>query len=521
MTATAPEVDEEVKTDSPAAILNRALKAEEDSETILGMVKEKEGEMNGVNVATALHRLATINKKKRVAREALFRDSRFALLLDAIDKHSAELQPRSVADVLWSLATLQHFPARLLKPVITSLVQALQKKTFEAQHLSTAVWALASLETRPMRLSGLGDVVADNATVPKSVLDVILVRIEAQAVSLVSKMNQQNCANLLWGFAKLDYQPTELLPKILKRLVEPGMLVNAKPVEVADTAYSLAELNPPKDAEFHNLTKAIAARVSPDGILDSFSSRQLTVLMSAMLRLDAISALPEGRLDEWISAVRKGHEAKPMISADARNLEKTLATLGREASWVKRSEMLNNWVDMASGTSAGKARAYSDDELHAVFKVIDTDKSGDIDQDELLYAMQKINKDVDAQMVKKMLDMADSDGDYQVSFEEFKQIMVKQGKMLNKWVDMASGKARTPKKYSEEELLATFKAIDTDDSGDIDQRELLKAIQEINPAADARMVEKMLNFADADGDRQVSFDEFKQIMAKQSELVVS
>ena len=72
-------------------------------------------------------------------------------------------------------------------------------------------------------------------------------------------------------------------------------------------------------------------------------------------------------------------------------------------------------------------------------KVIDTDKSGDIDQAELLYAMQKINPEVDEEMIDEMLDFADSDGDKQVSFVEFKKIMVSQGKMLNKWASGDSG----------------------------------------------------------------------------------
>lgn len=415
--------------DSPAGILNRQLNALEDSEAILELVAEKEKEMNAVNLATGLHRLASVNKKQRVSREALFRDPRFASLLDAIDHHSIELTPRSVADVLWSLATLQHFPARLLKPVITSVVRALEKQAFEAQHLSTAVWALASLETRPMRLSALGDVVADNATVPKSVSDLILARIETQAIPLVSSMNQQNCANLLWGFAKLDYQPTELMPKLAARLLEPGMVANAKPVEVTDLAYALAELKAPKE-DYKKLIIALADRATPGKTRNAFSSRQVVVVMSSLLRLDAIDLLRDGLLDEWIGAVRVAHEAQPMLAKDSRNLEETLTALGLDASWVKRTEMLNKWVEMAAGRGDGKGRAYTDEELLATFKAIDTDNSGDIDKAELLEAIQQINPGVDSKTVMKMLNFADGDGDQQVSFEEFKQIMLKQSKMV-------------------------------------------------------------------------------------------
>ena len=49
--------------------------------------------------------------------------------------------------MLWSSATLQHWPPRLLSPVLTGVVRGLQADAFEAQHLSTMAWALARLNT--------------------------------------------------------------------------------------------------------------------------------------------------------------------------------------------------------------------------------------------------------------------------------------------------------------------------------------------------------------------------------------
>lgn len=459
MTATASTEEEDCPVESESATLNRELNASGDSDAILGIVEANANTMNAVNVATALHRLASINKKRRAEREALFRDPRFARLLDAVDQHSAELNPRSVADVLWSLATLHHWPARLLKPVVEAVVRTLARQTFKAQHLSTIVWALASLESRPMRLSSLGDVVADNASVPKSVSDILLKRIEAQAIPLTGQMNPQNCVNLLWGCAKLGYQPTALLPAIATRLIEPGMISKAIPVEVADLAFALAELEnicpDPGDGEkaggpeaeetcavpevqktreiYNDLLLGLADRAAPEAILSSFSSRQLVVLMSSMIQLDAIPLLPDGRVDAWIGAVRAAHVAKPMLSKDARNLETALRELGKDASWVKRTEMLNRWLAIAEGRSTASS-AYTDAELLITFRAIDTDNSGDIDQAELLDALKQINPDADAKTVEGMLSFADEDGDRSVSFEEFKQIMVKQKKPPKKFV---------------------------------------------------------------------------------------
>jgi Ca2+-binding EF-hand superfamily protein len=418
------------KEESETVALNRKLNALDDSSAILDVFEKSGDTVNAVNVATTLHRLASINKKQRVGREALFRDARFSHLMDAVDEHSEEFKPRSVADVLWSLATLQHWPAKLLKPVITALVKTLEKKGFEAQHLSTIVWALASLNARPQRLSGFNDVVDDMASVPKSVADIILAKIETQAVPIVDSMNPQNCANLLWGYAKLGYQPSTLLPKLAPALLEPNMLSVAKPVEVSDLAYALAELEAPA-SEYADLIVALADRAKPETNLSAFSSRHLVNLICSLERLQAMDLLAEGVLDDWVNAVRMLHGNKRLISDDAERLEKTLKALGLDATWVKRSEMLTSWVDMADGKARDKkARKYTTADLRAAFDAIDTDNSGDIDQAELLEAIQQFNPDADAKTVEGMLSFADRDGDRQVSFEEFKDIMLKQSKRV-------------------------------------------------------------------------------------------
>ena len=46
----------------------------------------------------------------------MLRDVRFVRLIDALAEQSTELGARSVADVLWSLATLQHCEALGLDP---------------------------------------------------------------------------------------------------------------------------------------------------------------------------------------------------------------------------------------------------------------------------------------------------------------------------------------------------------------------------------------------------------------------
>ena len=446
---------------SPAAVVNRSILRAKVSEEILSIDVDQ---LSAVNVATALHRLAVINKTNRAGRDSLLRDARFQALIDAVVDNSAKLSPRSVSDVLWSCATLQHWPAVVLKPLLTAVAELLAAtealsdkaatseaageevvepevgeymakfeeatlraqdaevapadgapRAFEPQHLSTMVWALARLECKPTRL---------------------LERIEALAAGMTAGLNMQNCANLLWGFAKLNYVPVTLLPALADAMLErkATLIDGAKPVEVSDTAFALGILAHDRrafadalggSAEMRAakpLLLALAERASPDGVLGAFSSRQVVVLIWAFARLKLTDELPAGRLDEWVSAVRVAHEATPLLARDARNLERSLEALGLDATWIKRSEMLNVWKELAAGRG-GPGREFTDAELRNAFDVIDTDKSGDIDVSELTEALRAINPDADDATIDGMIALGDVDGDKEISFYEFKKIL--------------------------------------------------------------------------------------------------
>lgn len=413
-TSATSEAPAEVKV-SVNSVLNGKICQARDSEDVLKLVDENYETLNAVNAATALHRIAARNKKARARRDVLERDQRFQKLVDAIrDKASDDdVSARSVADALWSFATLDHFPATLLVPILTSVSVQLEREAFAANHLSTVVWALARLQCKPVKL---------------------LERIEQQAIAEMGDMDMQNVANMLWGCAKLQYQPAALLPKLSAALVEAGFLADAKPVEVADLAFALEKL---ENSRHEPLLLAMAARAAPDAALGEFSSRQLVTLISAFTALEATDVLPDGLLDEWVGAVRTAHRTRPLLAVDARRLEACLAQLGIDGGWIKSTEMLAAWAEKSKGGD-GRAQRYTDEELEKVFASIDTDGSGDIDQTELTAAIKAINPEVDDETVQGMLKLADADGNATVDLDEFKLLM--RGNMGGAAAAAAAGK---------------------------------------------------------------------------------
>jgi len=382
--------------------LNGQLARSTSVEGVLSLVAEHEPSLNAINVATALHRLAAINKKRRAGRDAMLRDVRFVRLIDALAEQSTELGARSVADVLWSLATLQHWPSTLLSPVLTAVNAALDGGGFEAQHLATMTWALAKLETKPVRL---------------------LEKIEAQVTPRLDSLSLQNVANLLWGFATLSYTPsgTLLQPLTLVSTLSPTLMEDAQPVEIANLAFALGRLAAPR--EHDEALMALARVASPECALPLFSSRQLVTLLDVYTRLDAAARLPDGLLDNWVAAVRTAHEARPLMARDGRVLAAALERLSMDTSWIKRSEMLNAWIQSVDGSTRRPSRSYSEEELRAAFDVIDADQSGDIDLDELRSAIRAIKTSTDDQAIEQMIALADADGSGSIDFEEFVDLM--------------------------------------------------------------------------------------------------
>eukprot|EP00316_Scyphosphaera_apsteinii_P023907 CAMPEP_0119322792 /NCGR_PEP_ID=MMETSP1333-20130426/59204_1 /TAXON_ID=418940 /ORGANISM="Scyphosphaera apsteinii, Strain RCC1455" /LENGTH=340 /DNA_ID=CAMNT_0007330115 /DNA_START=107 /DNA_END=1129 /DNA_ORIENTATION=- len=293
---------------SKCGAINKQLNDATDKETVLEITSQTIQRMNAINLATSLHRLARIEKHKRAERESLLRDKRFELLMDAIISRAPDFSPRSVADILWSLATLKYWPPVAVRPVLTQVALHLGRAStaaFEPQHLTIVTWALGTLECKPVKL---------------------LERIEEQALNSVGLLNTQNCANLLWGFAKLKQPTTKLVPAVSDYLMSSGLIQQCKPVEVSDLAFACAVLGKPETSRlFLEDLSTLARRNSK---LNDFSSRQIVMLIWAFARLNIMP--PDGCLDEWRETIVRFGQQRPMLAADRNNLEVALNRLGED-----------------------------------------------------------------------------------------------------------------------------------------------------------------------------------------------
>ena len=238
----------------------------------------------------------------------MLRDQRFSALVDIAADCMEYSNPRSVSDMMWAFATLQHWPPTMLKP-LTRMAAHLEAGAFEAQHLSLITWSFAILELKPTKL---------------------LERIEECSISQLKDLSQQNCANLLWGFAKLNYKPEKLLPKITSKMSDALFLSRMKPVEISDAAFAIAVIGS-KDGQ-GRVNGTTAARATPDDLMHSFSSRQLVTLTWAFARM----ATRPAQLDLWVARIREEHERVPMLAQDQKkNIKAALGRFEVDVEWAQ------------------------------------------------------------------------------------------------------------------------------------------------------------------------------------------
>ena len=138
------------------------------------------------------------------------------------------------------------------------------------------------------------------------------------------------------------------------------------------------------------------------------------------------------------------------------------------------------------------------DELLKTFKALDTDHDGELSKEELLVGYSKIQSEEEAKKeVDRIFKEIDVNGTGAIDFSEFVLATVNQKKLL-----------------SEERLKQVFKMFDTDDSDSISRKEIHAFFSMGNEATDENFVNEMIEEVDKNGDGEISFEEFKQMMGK-------
>lgn len=137
-------------------------------------------------------------------------------------------------------------------------------------------------------------------------------------------------------------------------------------------------------------------------------------------------------------------------------------------------------------------------ELKEVFLAFDVNNDGRLTKNELLEGMSKILTESNvAQSVDALMKTIDSDNNGYIEFEEFIRASINKEKLC-----------------TEKNLKIAFDEFDKDKSGGISASELKQILGDSNRKINDDVWKKMINEIDLNGDGQISFDEFKNMMLK-------
>merc|ERR1712224_56811 len=134
------------------------------------------------------------------------------------------------------------------------------------------------------------------------------------------------------------------------------------------------------------------------------------------------------------------------------------------------------------------------------FDLFDTDASGQIDPKELREAMNSLGLEARNQTIYQMILDMDADGSGDIEFEEFLNLMT----------------AKMSDRDTREDIRKVFRLFDEENAGVVTIRNLRRVAKELGETMEDNELLEMIERADSDGDGNVTFEDFYNIMTKKT-----
>ncbi|CCW61984.1 unnamed protein product [Phytomonas sp. EM1] len=143
--------------------------------------------------------------------------------------------------------------------------------------------------------------------------------------------------------------------------------------------------------------------------------------------------------------------------------------------------------------------ALTDEQIREAFNLFDTDGSGAIDAEEMALAMKGLGfGDLPRDEVERIVRSMKTNANGLVEYSEFEKMI----------------KSRMAPKDSPEEIFKAFQLFDLDKRGKISLANLKEVAKMLGESPGDDVLQEMIAEADEDGDGEVSFEEFKNVMTQ-------
>jgi calmodulin len=148
------------------------------------------------------------------------------------------------------------------------------------------------------------------------------------------------------------------------------------------------------------------------------------------------------------------------------------------------------------GDSSAQLSEEQIEEFKEAFSVFDKDGDGTITLDELSIVMKSLGRNATREELKAMIAEVDDDGSGEIEFDEFLRLMT----------------SKINDGDTVEEMREAFLVFDRDRSGSVTASELKHVMNNFGETVTDEEVEAMIQQADADGDGELSFEDFYQFI---------
>lgn len=139
-------------------------------------------------------------------------------------------------------------------------------------------------------------------------------------------------------------------------------------------------------------------------------------------------------------------------------------------------------------------------EIKEAFDLFDSDNTGEIDPADLDEAMKSLGLDERSKPIHALVKEMQNTQEGSIDFEGFLELMT----------------ARFSERDTKEDILKVFKLFDEGGEGYVDLGALKKVAKELGENMDENELMEMIERADSDGDKKVTFEDFYNIMTKKT-----